>query len=110
MRSTKRRPWIRPEIGHRWGGRLTLDRAGDALTYGLTALAGAAAVALVGAIAYKIFDGAWPAITHFGISFLWRETWDPIRNVFGAAPFLYGTALTSFCAVLLAGPISIAIG
>jgi phosphate transport system permease protein len=36
--------------------------------------------------------------------------WDPNRDVFGALDLIYGTAVTSFAAVLFAAPISIAIG
>jgi phosphate transport system permease protein len=86
------------------------DRLGDVALHGLTALAAAGSVALVGAITYKVFDGAWPAINHFGISFVWHEVWDPNRDIFGALDLIYGTAITSFVALLFAAPISIAIG
>ncbi len=60
-------------------------------------------------IAYRVVYGAWPAIRAFGISFVWHRTWDPISSTFGALDFVYGTALTSFVAVLIAGPLAIAI-
>ncbi len=85
------------------------DRVADLGLHGLTALAAAGVVAMVVAIAYKIFDQASPAIGRFGLGFLWHETWDPVKEVFGALDFIYGTALTSFIAILLAAPISIAI-
>jgi phosphate transport system permease protein len=86
------------------------DRLGDVTLYGLTALASAASVAVMGAIVYKVVDGAWPSINHFGISFVWHQVWDPNKDVYGALDFVYGTALTSFVALLFAAPISIAIG
>ena len=46
----------------------------------------------------------------FGIRFLWTSTWDPVHNHFGALQFILGTTITSFCAVLIAAPLSIAIG
>ena len=67
-------------------------------------------IALVGLLVYKVFAQAWPAITRFGLGFLVHGTWDPVKGTFGALDFIYGTALTSFLAVLIAGPISIAIG
>ena len=85
------------------------DRFGDLFLYGLTGLAAAAAVALLGLIAYEIFKGAWPAISKFGLGFVSGTVWDVNRNIFGAAPLIYGTFVTSFGALLLAGPISIAI-
>jgi len=46
----------------------------------------------------------------FGLHFLVSNDWDPgVRQVFGAASFVFGTAVTSFGALLIAGPLSIAI-
>ena len=86
------------------------DRAGDAVLYGLTAAAAIAAVLLVAAIAWKIVDGAWPSMRHFGLGFVWSSAWNPVTSEFGALQFVEGTLVTSFCAVLLAAPLSIAIG
>jgi phosphate transport system permease protein len=88
------------------------DRLGDVTLHGLTAFVAGASVALMGAIVYKVVDGAWPAITHFGISFVWHKTWNPAigHEAYGALDFIYGTALTSFVALLFAAPLSIAIG
>ncbi len=88
--------------------RLT-DRIGDTLLHVVTGLAAFGSVAIVGLIAYRVVDGAWPAIDEFGVSFVWHKTWNPIANTFGALDFVYGTAVTSFAAVLIAGPLSIAI-
>jgi phosphate transport system permease protein len=86
------------------------DRAGDAILYGLTAAAALFAIALVVAIAFKIVDGAWPAMRRFGFGFLTSSTWNPVTGVFGAEQFVFGTLVTSFCAVLLAAPLSVGIG
>jgi phosphate transport system permease protein len=67
-------------------------------------------VALLGLIAWKVVDQARPAIHRFGLHFLVANDWDPgVRQVFGAAAFVFGTAVTSFGALLIAGPLSIAI-
>lgn len=60
-------------------------------------------------IGFFLLWGAWPALQHFGFRFLTQTTWDPVRNIFGAAPVLYGTLVSSFLAVGLATPISIGI-
>lgn len=52
---------------------------------------------------------AWPALEDFGLSFIWGQLWDPARDVYGALPFIYGTAVTSLIALLLATPLSVAI-
>ena len=82
---------------------------GDAVLYGLTLFASLSALVLLVLIAREILVDAWPAMKEFGLGFLTSRTWDPTGNVFGAATFLFGTALTSFGALLLAAPISIAI-
>jgi len=86
------------------------DRIGDGVLYALTAAAALFSVALVAAITWKVVDGAWPAIDKFGLGFLVDRVWNPVTGAFGALDFIYGTALTSFAAVLIAAPISIAIG
>ena len=86
------------------------DRFGDLFLHGLTGAAAAAALVLLGAITWKIFELAWPAITKYGFAFVTRQGWDTIHNKFGALDLIWGTALTSFSALLIATPLSIAIG
>src|ERR671931_488103 len=82
---------------------------GDAILYVLTLLAALAAVVLLVLIAQKVLSGACPAMKEFGFGFLTAQTWDPPKAIFGAGAFIFGTALTSLGALLLATPISIAI-
>ena len=86
------------------------DRFGDLFLHGLTGAAAAAALVLLGAITWKVFELAWPAITKYGFAFVTRQGWDTIHNKFGALDLIWGTALTSFSALLIAAPLSIAIG
>src|SRR5437763_9523826 len=86
------------------------DRVGDRLLYGLTALASLIAVLIVAAIAWRVADGAWPAIEAFHLSFLWHNEFNPVTSKFGARDLIIGTVVTSFGAIVLAAPLSIAIG
>jgi phosphate transport system permease protein len=86
------------------------DRFGDRILYAIAALAAAAVVLLVLAIAWKVLAGAWPAIRHFGLGFLWSSDWNPVTRHFGALQFVLGTLITGGVAVLIAAPLSIAIG
>ncbi|HLM35609.1 MAG TPA: phosphate ABC transporter permease subunit PstC [Gaiellaceae bacterium] len=86
------------------------DRIGDGLLHALTAAAAALAVLIVVSIAWKVFEGARPALEKFGLGFLVHQGWNPVTNDYAALDFIFGTALTSFGAVLLAAPISIGIG
>jgi phosphate transport system permease protein len=50
-----------------------------------------------------------PSIKSLGLKYLWGKTWDPINNVYGAFPFLLGTLLTSFLALIISVPFSFAV-
>ena len=91
------------------GQRNWADRIGDPLLKWLSALGALIAVAVIAGIVYEVFHLAWPAITKFGIGFVTTNDWNPVTDNFGAAPFIYGTIVTSAIAVLIAGPLSIAI-
>jgi phosphate transport system permease protein len=86
------------------------DRVGDGLLYGLTALAAILGVLVVFAIVWRVAEGAWPAIRLFGLGFLWHGEWNVTLDRFGARELVVGTVVTSFGAMLLAAPLSIAIG
>jgi phosphate transport system permease protein len=59
-------------------------------------------------IAYLLL-AAWPAIGRLGSGFITGATWDPVREVFGALPAVYGTLLTSTLAMLIAVPVSLGV-
>jgi len=84
-------------------------RLGDVVFKGIAILAALAATVLLGWIAFKVFDLAWPAIQDFGLSFIWTDAWNPVTKDFGALIFIYGTVVTSLIALVLATPLSIAI-
>ena len=86
------------------------DRIGDTLLYGLTAVAAFLGVFVVFAIIWRVADGAWPAIKIFHLNFIWNNTWNAPLNEYGARDLIIGTIVTSFGAILLAAPLSIAIG
>ncbi len=84
-------------------------RPGDALLYVVTLAAALTGVVLLGLVTRELITEAWPAMHKFGLHFLTTQAWDPNKKLFGAATFIFGTAVTSFGALLLATPISIAI-
>jgi phosphate transport system permease protein len=88
------------------------DRLGDNALRALTGGAALLALLVIAAIIWKVVDGAWPAIDHFGLSFIWHGTWNPVfgHEAYGARNFVIGTLVTSFGAMLIAAPLSIAIG
>jgi phosphate transport system permease protein len=50
-----------------------------------------------------------PSLKALGLKYLWGKTWDPVSGVFGGLPFLLGTLLTSFLALIISIPFSYAI-
>jgi phosphate transport system permease protein len=89
--------------------RRVADRLGDRAMFGLTALAAVGAVALIALIIFKIVDAASPSISHYGVSFLFHEAWNG-STIFGASSMIYGTLISSAGALLIAGPLGVAIG
>ncbi len=50
-----------------------------------------------------------PSLKSLGLKYLWGRTWDPVSNVYGGLPFLLGTLITSFLALIISIPFSYAI-
>jgi phosphate transport system permease protein len=84
-------------------------RFGDVALQVVAGTAAAAATFLVFLIAYKVVRGAQPAIVQYGLDFVVRVGWDPVKNVYGAGSFLFGTAVTSLLALAIAAPLAIGI-
>ena len=83
---------------------------GDLALRGITGAAALTVLIVLIWIAYKVTQQAWDAISTFGLGFLTSSQWNAVTNQFGARDLIWGTAVTSFFALLFAVPISIAIG
>jgi len=57
----------------------------------------------------ELFIGSGLSRNTFGISFLTTSTWNPVNEIFGALPFIFGTLVSSFLALLIAVPFSLGI-
>lgn len=53
-------------------------------------------------IVLVVGSNAVPAIRHFGPGFLISRAWNPVKDQFGALPFVYGTVVTSLLALAMA--------
>lgn len=62
---------------------------------------------LLGLIAFEVARAGWPALRQFRLSFLTSSTWDPVAGVFGAAPAIFGTIVTSIIALVIATPLAL---
>jgi phosphate transport system permease protein len=83
---------------------------GDLALRGITGAAALTVLIVLIWIAYKVTDQAWDAISTFGLGFLTSSEWNAVTDQYGARDLIWGTAVTSFFALLFAVPISIAIG
>ena len=59
------------------------------------------------AIFWVLFKEAKPAIDEFGLKFLTNTKWAPNMDIFGGAPAIYGSIVSTIIAMLIATPIAI---
>ncbi|QZZ21067.1 phosphate ABC transporter permease subunit PstC [Leptothermofonsia sichuanensis E412] len=75
----------------------------------LTAAFAIAVAILLIAIALQVGGQAMPAIRAFGLGFLVNSRWDPVANIYGAWPQVYGTIVTALIALVIAMPVGVGI-
>lgn len=65
---------------------------------------------VAGGMVFSLVGGAIPAVKTFGVQFIWSNVWDPTEGSekYGALPFIAGTLITSFVALILCLPLSLA--
>jgi phosphate transport system permease protein len=81
---------------------------GDRAFKWLTLVMALTIFALVALIGYELFRGSHLALQKFGWHFLVTSDWDPVNDVYGALPFIFGTVVSSAIALVIAVPISVA--
>lgn len=82
-------------------------RLNDTLFRGFTLLLVLIVVVVIVGVAWVLVSSSMPTIQQFGLSFLTNQAFDPIHNVFGVAPAIFGTLVTSAFALVFAVPIGI---
>jgi len=80
---------------------------GDGLFYWITLLFAASVLAVTALIGFQLIQASLPALTKFGWRFLVTSTWDPVHQVYGAWPYLFGTLASPFLALLMAVPVAL---
>ncbi len=83
-------------------------RGGDEVAYLLTLACAVAILIIVGLIVVELWTNSQLTVKQFGWGFLWSSQWDPNSGHFGALPFVYGTCVTAFLALLIAVPLGVA--
>ena len=61
------------------------------------------------AIGISLLAAGWPALSKFGPAFLWTESWNPVKEQFGALVPIYGTIITSLIAMVIGVPLSLGV-
>lgn len=91
------------------GTRLLIGsrRLGDVLFRGFTLFLVLVVVGIVGGVTWVLISNSLPTLQHFGWSFLSNQAFDPVHNVFGVAPAIFGTLVTSAFALVFAVPIGV---
>jgi len=96
-----------------WNARLQrILRHGDRPWQGLIICMSLVVLVLMVAIGWMLWQQSANARAQFGWGFIaptLSGNWDPVNNIFDSWPFIYGTLLTSFVAILIALPISLGI-
>ena len=64
---------------------------------------------IVGLIAFELVSRSWLSLSKFGMGFFFRSAWDPVNGNFGAWPFIYGTLMSSFLALLISVPFALGV-
>src|SRR3984885_3078127 len=65
--------------------------------------------AIVVLVVWELVSKSQLSLHQFGIKFFWGTNWDPVNGDFGALPFIFGTLVSSFLALLLAVPLSVGV-
>ena len=94
-----------PERATSLRGRNTGDRVYRGALTLLALTLPAALIAILGGLLWN----AWPSVRTFGLNFLVRSTWDPVAEVYGAAPMILGTLVSSLLALLIAVPLALGV-
>ena len=101
-------PSGRPSTETRWPSLLGADHSDRVYQRILTGFA-LALPALILILFGVLFVESLPALKRFGPSFLVTSTWDPVAEVYGAAPMIFGTLASSLLALLIAVPLALSV-
>jgi len=83
-------------------------RHGDEVAHIITLIFGAVILLITSLIVYELWINSHLSRAKFGLSFFWGRQWDPVFDNYGAAPFIYGTLVTSAVALIIAVPLGLA--
>jgi len=80
---------------------------GDRLFRILTAVFAGLILLTLAGMALQMTRASALSIRHFGLGFITSTHWDPVRDLYGALPFIYGTIVSSLVALAVAVPVAL---
>ncbi|HEY6120747.1 MAG TPA: phosphate ABC transporter permease subunit PstC [Pyrinomonadaceae bacterium] len=99
-----------PRPLERWRHVLSpTGNGGDAIFKAAMFFAALLLLLIVAAMIVALFSDSLLSLRQFKFGFLTGRVWNPIKGEFGALPFIYGTILSSFIALLISVPLSLGI-
>ncbi len=99
---------VRPRS--KWLSRFGSEvNTGDRVFRAVTALLALTVLATLLLMAFEMYRSSEASIDKFGWDFITSQDWDPVRDQFGALPFIYGTVVSSLLALAISVPVSIGI-
>ncbi|HWE75479.1 MAG TPA: phosphate ABC transporter permease subunit PstC [Stellaceae bacterium] len=84
-------------------------RLADVIFRGTTRLFAFGVLVLLSAVMMALLVGGMPAFNAFGIAFVWSDVWNPVKQLFGGAPAIYGTLITSAIAMVIGVPLALGV-
>lgn len=75
----------------------------------LTRIFGIGVAVILISMVVKVGIDAFPAISKFGLGFLFSSDWDVTRDAYGVLPQIYGTLVSSLIALLVAVPVGVGV-
>src|ERR1017187_453801 len=82
-------------------------QTGDVIARWVAFAFAASILVLAVLLVYQLWAGSAGARHKFGWGFLTSSKWNPVTEEFGALPFIYGTVVTSFLALLISTPLGL---
>src|SRR5690349_2655744 len=85
------------------------SRFADAIFHACTLACALSILAIVGLIVYELVIHSESTLRQFGWKFFTGSDWDPVSGEFGALPFVFGTLVSSFVALVIAVPLAVGV-
>jgi phosphate transport system permease protein len=85
------------------------SQVGDGVFFSICSLAAVTILVVIAGLIWELVMSSQKSISTFGLSFLTSQEWDPVNEKYGAAPFIFGTVVSSLLGLFIAVPLSMGI-